>query len=205
MKLVPEDAPILREKIAEFRGDPGCLKGSAQLMLRLMYQHKALGLAAPQVGLRTRMFVIQPTMLAKPIVAINPVLVQRMGPPVEGPEACLSFPGRVVPVVRSENILVQYTDTRGRVARQQLLGIWARAFQHELDHLDGVCLVGPPAAETEEARITRLKLEAMVPTGAGPVGGGAAAGGNYPDPPAPPVNTTGTVCDPPPVAPAPTS
>jgi peptide deformylase len=127
---VAEVTPEIRAKVAE--------------MLQVMYEDRGVGLAAPQVGWSTRLFVMNPTGDAtKPEeeqVLINPRILRRAGR-VRGEEGCLSFPGIYVEVERSRHVLVAWTDLDGK-AREENWSDWkARIFQHELDHLDNVLLV----------------------------------------------------------------
>jgi peptide deformylase len=104
-------------------------------MSQLMMRHRGVGLAANQIGDTRRFFVWQHGM------AINPVITQRSEDFSTKSEGCLSFPGKSVPVARHEWIDCNYVDERGVVCSKHLTGLNARVFQHELDHLNGVCIV----------------------------------------------------------------
>jgi len=110
-------------------------------MFDLMYQHEGIGLAANQVDLPYRMFVINvsgdPDIQEEERVFINPVLSGGKGQ-TEGREGCLSFPGVQAPVVRSETIKIQAYDLSGAEINEVRSDMDARVVQHETDHLDGV-------------------------------------------------------------------
>jgi peptide deformylase len=113
-------------------------------MFELMYQHEGIGLAANQVDLPYRVFVINPT--GKPEekaaerVFINPVLSGGKGQD-EAEEGCLSLPGIHAPVVRNSTIRVQAYDLQGNEIDEVLTGLPARVVMHETDHLDGVMFI----------------------------------------------------------------
>jgi len=135
-RLMKKTAPIV-EVTPEIRAQ-------VKEMLRLMYEDRGVGLAAPQVGWSVRLFVMNPTGDAtKPdeeTVVINPSILRRAGR-VRGEEGCLSFPGIYVEVERSRHILLQWTDLEGKLHEENWSDWRARIFQHELDHLDNVLLV----------------------------------------------------------------
>ena len=108
-------------------------------MVETMYAAPGIGLAAPQVGVALRVFVADlsvgrdPTQL---IVMINPEFVEREGTQLEE-EGCLSLPGFNATVLRPGRAVVRGLDREGREQRIAATGLLARAFQHEIDHLDG--------------------------------------------------------------------
>lgn len=109
-------------------------------MFETMYAAPGRGLAAPQVGVMKRVFVMDVTWKEgerSPVACINPEIVERAEVLAGAEEACLSIPGVAAPVERPEWIRLAWTDLEGarRVAR--LDGFWAVCAQHEYDHLDG--------------------------------------------------------------------
>lgn len=108
-------------------------------MIETMYAAPGIGLAAPQVGVPLRLFVIDLTVGEEPgrvITMINPQFVERSGMQLEQ-EGCLSLPGFTATVARPEHVVVKGLDRNGREQRIEAAGLLARAFQHEMDHLDG--------------------------------------------------------------------
>jgi peptide deformylase len=130
--------PILREVITEYppAGDRKLIIDIAGAMLDMMEALGGVGLAAPQVGLRWRMFVstfgvfIAPQIFAGP----EPTLV-------EMEEGCLSLPGRVEKITRPQTITLSAWDLKGRHYSQYLMGWEARVAQHEVDHLNGILFI----------------------------------------------------------------
>jgi peptide deformylase len=109
-------------------------------MIETMYAAPGVGLAAPQVGVPSRIFVIDTSVgrqAADLIVMINPVFVEREGMQCEE-EGCLSVPGFNATVARPGRVVVQGLDREGDECRFEGTGLLARAFQHEMDHLDGL-------------------------------------------------------------------
>lgn len=142
LALVPSDAAILGERMPEFRGKPSDLGALARAMLEVCRAHEGVGLAAPQVGIRQRLFVLDLSAHTKPgesarAICINPVLLQQAGKPIIEDEGCLTWPGQRTSMLRPEIIVARFTDTSGRQRTRRMTMLWARAFLHELDHLEG--------------------------------------------------------------------
>ena len=112
-------------------------------MIETMYAAPGIGLAAPQVGLPLRIFVVD-TSLGRDakalIVMVNPEFVERDGVQLEE-EGCLSVPGFNATVVRPQRAVVKGLDRDGNTCQVEGVGLLARAFQHEMDHLDGTLFV----------------------------------------------------------------
>lgn len=141
-ELVDHVDPILREAQPEFAGDFRALRTLADRMSAVMKQRRGIGLAAPQVGERVRMFVMQ---IGRRYVCVNPRVLEVLGEKVTRLEGCLTRPGREDPVARHEHIVAQWTDLLGQECCAEFAGLPARCFQHELDHLNGVCIWGDDA------------------------------------------------------------
>ena len=108
-------------------------------MVQTMYAAPGIGLAAPQVGVSLRVFVADLSVGRDPsqlIVMVNPEFVEREGTQLEE-EGCLSLPGFNATVLRPSRAVVRGFDREGREQRVEGTGLLARAFQHEMDHLDG--------------------------------------------------------------------
>ena len=112
-------------------------------MVETMYAAPGIGLAAPQVGVPLRILVIDLSIGRDPkglITMINPEFVQRDGMQLEE-EGCLSVPGFNATVVRPLRVVVKGLDREGHPQQIEAEGLLARAFQHEIDHLDGMLFV----------------------------------------------------------------
>jgi peptide deformylase len=112
-------------------------------MIETMYAAPGIGLAAPQVGVPLRIFVVDLSIGRDSdglIVMINPEFVERDGMQLEE-EGCLSVPGFNATVVRPERAVVRGRDRSGTERPIEAQGLLARAFQHEMDHLDGTLFV----------------------------------------------------------------
>ena len=108
-------------------------------MIQTMYAAPGIGLAATQVGVALRVFVIDLSVGRDPsqlIVMINPEFVHRDGTQLEE-EGCLSVPGFNATVLRPAHVVVRGLDRDGNPRELEGSGLLARAFQHEIDHLDG--------------------------------------------------------------------
>ena len=112
-------------------------------MVETMYAAPGVGLAATQIGIPLRIFVIDLSIGQKSgelIALVNPEFVQRDGLQIEE-EGCLSVPGFNATVVRPSRVVVKGTDRDGDERTIEGNGLLARAFQHEMDHLDGKLFV----------------------------------------------------------------
>lgn len=137
--VVKIPAPVLRQK-AEVVGKIARKHALlAEDMIRIMKRANGVGLAAPQVGVGSRIFVMAPEGM-RPIAMINPVIVKAQGEQI-GQEGCLSIPGLYGDVKRAEYVEIEAQDTRGRTFRYELEGMPARVAQHEIDHLDGILFI----------------------------------------------------------------
>ena len=112
-------------------------------MVETMYAAPGVGLAAPQIGIPLRIFVVDVSAGRDPAglhVVINPEFVERDGMQLEE-EGCLSVPGFNATVVRPSHAVLKGLDRHGDEQRLEGSGLLARAFQHEMDHLDGTLFV----------------------------------------------------------------
>ena len=109
-----------------------------QEMLSIMKASNGIGLAAQQVGLLKRVFVMR-TQDGRECGLFNPVILEVNNEKVVGEEGCLSFPDLWLKVERSKSLIAKYLDNTGQERIIQLEGLDARCFLHELDHLDGIC------------------------------------------------------------------
>jgi peptide deformylase len=114
-------------------------------MLLTMMKSGGIGLAAPQVGQRLRIFVADVNYFkghkqSRPYVFINPAIVPLGANEVDGPEGCLSFPNTSVTMKRAEQVIVRATDMDGNQFELDAVGLMARVVQHENDHLNGVTI-----------------------------------------------------------------
>ena len=122
-------------------------------MIEFMLENKGIGLAANQIGLNKRVFVMGSENIEgfpKPFAVFNPMIVKCSSDTTIDQEGCLSFPNLWLKVKRPNAIIVQYQDSDGNIIESQLEGYISRCFQHEFDHLEGICFVD---------RVSRLKLD----------------------------------------------
>jgi peptide deformylase len=107
-------------------------------MVALMLRENGIGLAAPQIGISRRLFVM--CVDGNHRHCFNPEIVESSEQIVEFNEGCLSFPGDQCIIKRPDWVRVSYQDHTGAVIETQLFGLESRCFQHELDHLDGITM-----------------------------------------------------------------
>lgn len=137
-------SPVLRKVADPIETFDQGLRDIVAAMFERMYASKGVGLAAPQVGLRQRILVLNETGEPDPeheLALINPSIVDRSGPDSLYEEGCLSFPGIYAEVERPERCRVKAFDTEGNPVELDFDGFVSRIVQHEYDHLEGVLLV----------------------------------------------------------------
>src|SRR5688572_8575433 len=144
MKIVHYPHPALRHKAATVRAIDKSLRVQIGEMKELMYEARGLGLAAPQVALPFQLLVMNVTGDAnKPEaeeVFLNPRIVDKKGIQ-EDEEGCLSFPGLYQNVRRAKTVKIQAYDLKGQPVEKTVHDLEARAWQHEIDHLNGVLFI----------------------------------------------------------------
>lgn len=141
LEIVPHPHPALRWKSREVTRIDAELRQMVEQMFDLMYASRGIGLAANQVALPYRLFVINPTgdreEKDQEMVFINPQITRRNGSE-EDEEGCLSLPEIYGPVTRATRIIVDAFDLSGQQFEVDLEDLDARVVQHEYDHIEGV-------------------------------------------------------------------
>ena len=145
--------PCLRQKSTPVKEVGPAERMLMEAMIQTMYDYKGIGLAAPQVGINQRFFVVD--VGEGPRVFVNPKILKSEGESVVE-EGCLSIPEIQIPITRPQRILVQYTDENNETHEEGFDELMARVIQHESDHLDGRLIVD----FTTEAE--RKKLQAKL-------------------------------------------
>ncbi len=140
MKLIRPKNPKLESVSQDVEDIKKGVKFGKKLLQTLNKQRGGFGLAAVQVGYMKRIFVMRWDGVDR--VVINPMILKHSSKRVSMIEGCLSFPGKEVSVKRSQWIEVSYVDVSGLLIAGTLQGMGARIFQHEFDHLNGICKVG---------------------------------------------------------------
>jgi peptide deformylase len=126
-------------------------------MKRLMHDASGIGLAATQVGVLQRLFVFHPNEDDEPVAVVNPEIVERSGETDVADEGCLSIQGILVPVERAVTVTLVGKDENGDEVRYELDDIYARAAQHETDHLDGVLMLDRTTPEARREALGKLR------------------------------------------------
>jgi len=151
LPIVAYGDPILRKKTSEIEENYPDLKQLIDNMFETMYAAHGVGLAAPQVGLPIRLFVIDASPFAEDDedgagdpslkdfkkVFINPIIVSESGEKKGFFEGCLSIPDINEEVMRAPNVVLNYLDENFEEHEVELTGLAARVVQHEYDHLEG--------------------------------------------------------------------
>ncbi|MEZ6057469.1 MAG: peptide deformylase [Planctomycetaceae bacterium] len=160
MEIVLYPHPVLRFKSRDVQVIDEDLRRVVGEMFQLMYAAKGVGLAANQVGIPLRFFIMNPSGDAahpeQQQVLINPRVRKRSGAEI-GEEGCLSLPGLHGDVVRDEKVTIEAFDLEGQEVRLELVDLPARIFQHEYDHLDGILFIDRIEEEDELEMVRDLR------------------------------------------------
>ena len=145
LKIVAYGEEVLRQDTEKVVKVSAKIQKLVNDMFDTMYAYNGVGLAAPQVGVLKKIFVLDCTTEETPLpqmVFINPVIIKKEGAIVSR-EGCLSFPGVYTDVKRYKDITVRYMDMKGKTQNMTAEGgsLLCRAIQHEMDHLNGILFV----------------------------------------------------------------
>jgi peptide deformylase len=141
--------PVLRKVTTDIEKNYEGLEKLADDMFETMHNAEGVGLAAPQIGLTVRLFVVDLSPLGddEPLLKdfrrafVNPYIVEKSGDKVLMDEGCLSIPGLREDVLRYSTIRMKYYDVNWNEYDEVYTGFTARVLQHEYDHLDGIMFV----------------------------------------------------------------
>ena len=139
LKIVKYGDPVLTQEASAVTTIDGNLARFVDEMFETMYASSGVGLAAPQVALSQKLFVMDCSAGRNPqdrVVCINPTIVETKGS-IVSEEGCLSFPGIYIEVERPEIVTVTALDVNGKEFTLETNGLAARCVLHETDHLYG--------------------------------------------------------------------
>ncbi len=152
--------PCLREKASEIAPEEVTdeLRELVENMLETMYDEPGIGLAATQVGVAKRLFVMDMEWTGEdgersPRVLINPEIVEREAREISEEEGCLSVPDFKSDVERDARVVVRARDLDWELLEFDVTGLESYCFQHEIDHLDGILFID---------RVSKLKRDLYV-------------------------------------------
>ncbi len=142
-KILLYPNPILDEKMPDFDFsnpimDPVELE---KLLLSTMFANNGIGLASPQIGIKTRVFSMGHSLMPENSLAMfNPIVLEARDEFQDVEEGCLSFPNIYAKIKRPKWILVKYQTSTGEEKTEKMEGYNCKCFLHELDHLDGIVM-----------------------------------------------------------------
>ena len=159
LKIVKFPEPVLSqpgEPVTEFNDE---LRRLVADMFDTTYDSQGIGLAAPQVGVSRRVTVVDVSMGKDPddrLVLINPEIISSEGK-LYAEEGCLSFPDIREKVVRAAKVRIRAQDEHGKWFEMDGEDLLARAFQHEIDHLDGVLFIFRMSALKKNLSLRKIR------------------------------------------------
>lgn len=151
-KLGPHDSLVESSSAWDFNTDSDAQELESK-MIQLMIENRGIGLAANQIGLTKRVFVMGSYTIEgfpQPFALFNPVILETSEETVLDQEGCLSYPGLYLTVKRPAWVRAAYQNAKGDIIEAKFTGYLSKCFQHELDHLNGICFVD---------KVSKLKLQ----------------------------------------------
>ena len=151
-KLGPHASLIQRSIEWDFNQDQDPEKFENE-MISFMLENKGIGLAANQIGITKRVFSMGSYSIPgfpQPFALFNPLILKSSKEMVLDEEGCLSYPGLYLKIKRPSWIIAAYQNSKGDIVEAKFDGYLAKCFQHELDHLNGVCFID---------KVSQLKLQ----------------------------------------------
>jgi len=151
-KLGPHDSLVQSSTDWQF-GVDGDAEQLEKDMIEFMLANRGIGLAANQIGITKRVFVMGSNTIPNfppPFAVFNPKIKEASSELVLDEEGCLSYPGLFLKVKRPRWVVAEYQDSQGIVKEIRVDGYLSKCFQHEYDHLNGVCFVD---------RVSQMKLQ----------------------------------------------
>jgi peptide deformylase len=155
--------PILRLLAAPVAAVTPEIKTLIADMAETMWHQVGIGLAAPQIGVSLRIFVMDDGKRGARAI-VNPVVTERGGV-VKEEEGCLSLPGIFAEVERSKSLRIEGLDGEGQPISFEAQGLQAKIIQHELDHLDGVLFIDRLPPVTRDRIKKKIQKEGLAPGG----------------------------------------
>jgi len=141
-KLVPDTHPIMSQKLERFDFDnpPEDPEKIAQILLKAVIKYQGLGISANQLGLPYRVFALKgnPSIGIPNFVCFNPRIATTMGDEQNFDEGCLTYPGLYVKVKRPGQVRARFQSPYGEIITKTFVGLTARCYLHECDHMDGI-------------------------------------------------------------------
>jgi peptide deformylase len=154
--------PTLKQQTRDVSEFDARLHAVSDLMFKVMEEEGGVGLAAPQIGLSSRIMVWKnPEDDDRPYTFVNPRVVRCSEATSTEEEACLSVPGVAMQVTRADEVTVSGQDLTGAVFEVCLSGFPARVVQHEIDHLDGYLILDRTTAEERRRVLKELRERSL--------------------------------------------
>ena len=165
--VITSENPILRQKAKKVHRFDSSISKLIEDMFETMHAAHGVGLAAPQIAISIRVFVAE--FEDRKIALVNPEIIKAEGR-IQEDEGCLSLPGVYGPTPRATQVVLRGMNRHGEIVEVEGEGLLARAFQHEMDHLQGMLFfnrMGPAARDivirkfkrAQRQRHERLSLE----------------------------------------------
>jgi len=160
LKIVYAPDPMLKEVCEPLSQVDDHHRELIKKMFEAMYEANGVGLAAPQVGINKRIFILDSGAREeekKPLTMINPSLVSLDDKTVSYEEGCLSFPEHFAEIDRPDQLTIKYLDENNKKKTLTTDGFTSRIIQHELDHLNGILFVDYLSRLKRDVIIRKMK------------------------------------------------
>jgi peptide deformylase len=150
--------PVLRQETRPVTCFDSRLRRLSEMMFGVMEREEGVGLAAPQIGVVSRLMVWKdPEQEDERHVFVNARILRASASCTTEPEGCLSVPGETMGVSRADEVVVEAQDLEGNHFQVELIGYQARVVQHEIDHLDGLLILDRASPEDRKRALKELR------------------------------------------------
>ncbi len=160
LEILTVPDPRLKHKSVDVEAFDGKLQSTVKDMFDTLYASgNGIGLAAPQVGLKKRIVVIDLKEEGKsvPLIFVNPKILSFSKEKFINEEGCLSVPEYYAEVERSKEVEVEWFDVKGKKSKKKLAGLLSICIQHEIDHLNGILFIDHLSSLKRKMAIQKLK------------------------------------------------
>ena len=161
MEILAIGNELLRQKalpVKDIKNERKSVTETVNALLDTVVKGKGIGLAAPQVGIMQRIFVLNCSDF--PNVYINPAIIETSQETEKNEEGCLSVPGFWADVIRPKAVKVQAWNEKGHPFTVEASGLLARVIQHEYDHLEGVLFIDRLSEQKRKKMLDKITKQA---------------------------------------------
>jgi len=151
-------APVLRASNRKVLKLTPAIKEAVKNMWTILEKIHGAGLSGPQIGLNKRVLIVNTGRIGEVATLFNPEIIWQSDNYTPNEEGCLSIPGAISKVWRPEKVKIKAMNLKGKIEEIEAGGIFSKALQHEIDHLNGILMIDYSPAEDRRAVLEHFKV-----------------------------------------------